>query len=617
MALAFFSLVPAAFGIGNFEWSVLGESLAVGATMLWAFDTMGRLFSLGKRPVYGILGYMSAFASCMVFNGLMVRTSDVIWPFRLLSFVDPMKYGFRTLVFLSFRDAIYNGTVPCTPSETCAVGFTCPGIDSIACYGESGAQITNTLHANYDAISADVRWTDDMGYILAFGAVFQLLHTLLLLYLCSRAASIETHAGADITARAQPQPAPCAAGGNGLGHLPGVAIGANENQALHDATTSEPSPGAEAGGGVELTFADCNYVVRVGTNAFGCGGSERTLLHRCSARVAAGEILAIMGPSGAGKTTLLSELTLTDAGGVARGTVTLNGHEFTASMYKAYAAYVPQEDQLWAFLSAREHLECALALHQPQWDAARRTTSVDELLQELGLVDAQHTRAGSALFKGLSGGQRRRLSLGVALTKQPLVVFLDEPSSGLDAAAAASIMHFLKRTVARLRIVMVCTIHQPSSSVYAGFGSVLYLSGGEVAYLGEASELPTYLASVGRPLPPHANPADWMLDLINRDFSDDATVDSMLSQWRGRCSPVATPAPSTLPAARHTPFGKQLATLYARHFRLIVRDPTLYSARLVMTVICTSFISIIFLQSRDTVQEQVRAASWRACEHVA
>ena len=126
---------------------------------------------------------------------------------------------------------------------------------------------------------------------------------------------------------------------------------------------------------------------------------------------------------------LLNLLTLERGSGTPSGTVTLNGHAFTLDVFRKHAAIVNQTDQLWAFLTAREHLEYATALYQPSVTASERRASVDRLLADTGLEVCQHTKAGNELFKGLSGGQKRRLSLAVALCKSPRVVFLDEPTS--------------------------------------------------------------------------------------------------------------------------------------------------------------------------------------------
>ena len=123
--------------------------------------------------------------------------------------------------------------------------------------------------------------------------------------------------------------------------------------------------------------------------------------------VAYAQVLALMGPSGAGKTTLLNMLTLEKSGGVPLGRITINGHPFTFELYQQHACYVTQTDRLWAFLTTREHLELSSALYLPAVPAAERVVAVDELLVEIGLERAQHTRAGNEFFKGLSGGQKR------------------------------------------------------------------------------------------------------------------------------------------------------------------------------------------------------------------
>ena len=100
-----------------------------------------------------------------------------------------------------------------------------------------------------------------------------------------------------------------------------------------------------------------------------CAKTDKVLIRGCSASVPAGEMLALMGPSGAGKTTLLNLLTLEKGEGSPSGVITLNGHPFTLDVYQKYAAVVQQTDQLWAFLTAREHIEYATALYQVRTQA--------------------------------------------------------------------------------------------------------------------------------------------------------------------------------------------------------------------------------------------------------
>ena len=110
-----------------------------------------------------------------------------------------------------------------------------------------------------------------------------------------------------------------------------------------------------------------------------------------------------------------------------------------------YCAYVQQFDALWPMLSARDHLKFAFMLFQPQLASQARNEAIDALLAKVGLTEHQKTRAGNQFVPGLSGGLRRRLSIALALAKQPQVLFLDEPTSGLDSAASVQILSALQR----------------------------------------------------------------------------------------------------------------------------------------------------------------------------
>ena len=114
------------------------------------------------------------------------------------------------------------------------------------------------------------------------------------------------------------------------------------------------------------------------------------------------------------------------------------------------------------------------------------------------------------------------------------MLLLDEPTSGLDAAAATSIMAFLRSLAKELNIVIITTIHQPSAKVYAGFDRVMVLAGGEVAYNGPAASLDGYLLAIGEPVPPGVSIAEHVLDLVNAEFSDPASVDRVVAHWRDR-----------------------------------------------------------------------------------
>jgi len=304
-------------------------------------------------------------------------------------------------------------------------------------------------------------------------------------------------------------------------------------------------------------------------------------------------------------------LTLERGPGTARGSVTLNGQPLTPDRFTRYCAVVGNAEDHWPFLTARDHLRYAIDLHRPSLSRQSRRAKVAQLLEATGLSACRHTRAGSAFVPGLSSGQRRRLSLAIALTKQPSMIFLDEPTSGLDSAAAAKIMHFLKVTAKQTNIPILCTIHQPSASVYEGFDDVLVLAAGRVAYFGAAAQMGRYLETLGTPLPPNANPAEFILDLVNADFTDAASVHAILAEWPRRSQRPVQRAPVRIESGpRRATFCEQLCALAHRHARLTVREPLLYVSRAVLNGGTMSFFCSIYSDTRRLEQGQVLSKSF-------
>ena len=257
-------------------------------------------------------------------------------------------------------------------------------------------------------------------------------------------------------------------------------------------------------------------------------------------QVCGGSLLAIMGPSGSGKSTLLSLLTLSQRNGRATGKVTLNGHNIDSKILREHCAFVPQDDHLWPFLTCRETLSFAADFFLSQ-SFQERQTEVDRLLKELGLEKCANTLCGNKFLKGLSGGQKRRLSLAIALIKRPTVLFLDEPTSGLDSASAKWIVAFLKQYVKQEGVAAICTIHQPSTAIFKEFDSTMLLSGGRVAYAGPAAEAAGYFAeALATPVPKEHSPAEFVLEIVNSDFGDaqkKQEVEMLLNSWSARAVP--------------------------------------------------------------------------------
>lgn len=258
------------------------------------------------------------------------------------------------------------------------------------------------------------------------------------------------------------------------------------------------------------------------------GDMARFLLSNLSGEAKPGRLLALMGPSGSGKTTLLNVL----AGQLAAspslhlsGYLYVNGRPMSQSGYKI--AFVRQEDIFFSQLTVRETLSLAAELQLPDtMSPESKEKYVDDLLFRLGLVNSADSIVGDAKVRGISGGEKKRLSLACELIASPSVIFADEPTTGLDAFQAEKVMETL-RQLAEDGHTVICSIHQPRGSVYGKFDDIVLLSEGEVVYMGPAKEEPlTYFASLGYRCPDHENPAEFLADLISTDYSSAESVQS-------------------------------------------------------------------------------------------
>ncbi|XVF02815.1 hypothetical protein REPUB_Repub04eG0206600 [Reevesia pubescens] len=254
--------------------------------------------------------------------------------------------------------------------------------------------------------------------------------------------------------------------------------------------------------------------------------SVRFLLKNVRGEAKPGRLLAIMGPSGSGKTTLLNVL----AGQILAsprlhlsGLLEVNGKPSSNKAYKF--AYVRQEDLFFSQLTVRETLSLASELQLPEISSVEeRDEYVNNLLFKLGLVSCADSIIGDAKVRGISGGEKKRLSLGCELIASPSVIFADEPTTGLDAFQAEKVMETL-RQLAQDGHTVISSIHQPRGSVYAKFDDIVLLTEGTLVYAGPARDEPLeYFSRFGYQCPDHANPAEFLADLISIDYSSADSV---------------------------------------------------------------------------------------------
>ncbi|RHY52561.1 hypothetical protein DYB30_010127 [Aphanomyces astaci] len=187
-----------------------------------------------------------------------------------------------------------------------------------------------------------------------------------------------------------------------------------------------------------------------------------------------------MGPSGSGKTTLLDILADRISSGQVTGQIDLNGRPRPVKTFRLLSSYVSQEDALTGSFTVLETLRFAARLSVPaNVLATEREGRVQAAIDDMGLRSCEHTVVGDIFRKGLSGGQKRRLSIAIELLSKPTILLLDEPTSGLDAASTYNVMAYIQKLCLSQKHTVICTIHQPSTKVYTMFAKVLVLAQGE------------------------------------------------------------------------------------------------------------------------------------------
>jgi len=326
-------------------------------------------------------------------------------------------------------------------------------------------------------------------------------------------------------------------------------------------------------------------------------GSVKRILDDVSGTLVAGDMLAVMGPSGCGKTTLLDLLAGRLSSGTQSGTVCISGTPMKRSTFKRCCAYVQQEESLTGTLSVRETLEHSANLNIP--DRSQRAGRVSEIIENLGLTVCENVKIGTVFQKGISGGQKRRVSIGTELIYNPLVLFLDEPTSGLDSASAYEVVKHAQSIAAENRII-ISTIHQPSADVFFMFNKLLLLTKGRVAYFGNTADVIEHFASIGHACPQYNNPADFLLGLVNVDFSGDkAQVEDIVNAYR-KVRPSAPPEACTatvlpLPVRQCPPEWWRTLVLLKRDFLEIMRNPGILWIRMLMYVMLSLMLGTLYV----------------------
>jgi ABC-type multidrug transport system ATPase subunit len=221
---------------------------------------------------------------------------------------------------------------------------------------------------------------------------------------------------------------------------------------------------------------------------------DTTGMDGISFTVSRGEMVCVMGASGSGKSTLLRAI-----GGQMepqRGEVFLNGQALYRHLeqLKKFIAYIPQDDAFDNHLTVEENLEMAAAIRSPHLSGRDRSRRIEGRLIELGLIERRSTMVGNPVKKRLSGGERKRLNVGLDMISSADVFMFDEPTSGLSSKDSEHVIEII-RSMAHNKIVLV-TIHQPTSKIFQMFSKALLLDkGGKLVFYGTPTEMLQYFAS--------------------------------------------------------------------------------------------------------------------------
>jgi len=364
---------------------------------------------------------------------------------------------------------------------------------------------------------------------------------------------------------------------------------------------------------LNVTFSDLNLSVKVGKP---WKKSIKPILQDVSGYCESGQMLAIMGASGAGKTTLLNVLSGRAVGQIS-GKIKINGHEVSPKQIKAISSFVMQDDLLLHYLTVRETIAFSAKLKVRGLTTNEKMQRVDRLVDELQLKKVRDTIIGDPLNRGVSGGERKRTNIANEIVSDPALIFLDEPTTGLDSFSALSVIQTMRHLCASGRTI-ITTIHQPRSNIYALFDMLLLLgAGGRVAYFGSAKDVVQYFSKLNFMCPEFSNPADFLIDITSVDSRNDKMeADTKLrlqhildaypkskhnKKKKERIEEIDKQeyAPLTFPYGFASNYFYQLGLLSLRSLRGMNREKFVYIITLIQSCLFAFIIGFVFYQIGD------------------
>ncbi|KAK9755609.1 hypothetical protein RND81_01G037600 [Saponaria officinalis] len=267
---------------------------------------------------------------------------------------------------------------------------------------------------------------------------------------------------------------------------------------------------------LEVAFKDLTLTLK---------GKNKHLLRCITGKLMPGRVSAVMGPSGAGKTTFLSAVTGKAPGCHITGQILINGKNESIHSYKKIIGFVPQDDIVHGNLTVEENLRFSARCRLP-YDLSKpdKVLIVERVIEALGLQAIRDSMVGTIEKRGISGGQRKRVNVGLEMVMEPSLLILDEPTSGLDSSSSLLLLRALRREALEgVNISMV--IHQPSYALFKMFDDFILLAkGGLTVYHGSAKKVEEYFSGLGINVPERVTPPDHYIDILEGIIKSGSNV---------------------------------------------------------------------------------------------
>jgi len=354
------------------------------------------------------------------------------------------------------------------------------------------------------------------------------------------------------------------------------------------------------------------------------------ILKNISGGFRAGTSTAILGPSGSGKTTLLNFLSdrVNSNALEAKSELLINGNVIKSiSALKHRFSYVMQDDVLYEDLTVKEQLLSTAELT----GISNSEEKVDEILKWLNLEHCKDSRIGDEISRGISGGERKRTSIAVELITDPSIIFLDEPTTGLDSKSALDVAGIINMFAKKKRTV-IATIHQPSSEILHRFDNVMCMCRGEIVYFGSPTKIPSHFATINYAPAPQSNPADHLMAILNdddiriRNYREGRTLDEskvkeefeqrldLFVSYYLRNKPTFQFHNSTRDEFallekdnRQNSTGKAFCVILKRFYKIYFRNPKYALSRIIQFTVLTTLNVLIFLDTKKPEDDTIVA----------